>query len=54
MYLFYVCVLSTCISVHHICIVPMEARKRHLIPWELRLQMVVSCHVGTWQGLQYS
>lgn len=38
-------VLPVCRSVHHMCVVLAEARKKVLGPLELELQMVLNLHV---------
>jgi hypothetical protein len=48
-YLFYVYGNFVCmyVCVPHVCLVPIETRRVCLIPLELELQMVMSCHVGS-------
>lgn len=44
-YFMCLCALLVCISLHH---TPAEARRRHWIPLELEVQVVVSLCVGAW------
>ena len=44
-YFVYMCVLPACMSMHHMCAVPSEAREDIRSP-ELELQMTVSFHIG--------
>lgn len=41
-----------CMSVHRLRALPMEEQKRASDPLELKLQAVVSHHVGAWNGTQ--